>query len=216
MGHPRGASYRHLFDNGWIAGGGFNVGSASDEPFHTIHEMTGGVNGFLRIPQGEHNAWLISLNYSPTSELNFPVPGVAFVWVPNDQLRMNIGLPFMVLYRPTEDITLEASYMLLTTVHARATYRICKPVRVYVGFDTTNESWYRVGRLDDQDRLFYYEDRISVGAQTNLGRMFLFDVSTGYAFDRYFFEGQHSSDRSFNRVDVGSAPILSIQAQLRW
>src|SRR5262249_36497762 len=39
-----GATYRHLFDNGWIAGGGVNVGSASDRPFSSIHEMTAGVN----------------------------------------------------------------------------------------------------------------------------------------------------------------------------
>jgi len=211
-----GASYRHLFENGWIAGGSLNVGSASNEPFHSINEMTAGFSAFLRVPQGEHNAWLFSLSYSPTGELNFPVPGVAFVWVPNDQLRMNLGLPFMILYRPTDDITLEASYMLLTTVHARATYRICKPVRVYVGFETTNESWYVVPRLDNQERLFYYENRVAVGALINFGRMFLFDVSGGYAFDRFFFEGDHSSDRSFNRVDVGAAPLLSIQAQLRW
>jgi len=211
-----GATYRHLFDNGWIAGGSFNFGSASNEPFHSINELTVGLNTFLRVPSGEHNAWLFSLSYSPTGELSFPVPGVAYVWVPSDQFRMNVGLPFMVWYRPIEDLTLEASYMLLTTIHARATYRVCKPVRVYLGFDWSNESWYLVPRPDDKDRLFYYEKRLSVGAQTNIGRTFLLDLSTGYVFDRDYFEGHNSHDSNFNRVDVGNAPLLSFQAQLRW
>jgi hypothetical protein len=211
-----GAAYRHLFDNGWIAGGGFSFGSASNEPFHSVNELTVGVNAFLRIPSGEHNAWLFSLSYSPTAELNFPIPGVAYMWVPSDQLRLNIGLPFTVWYRPIDDLTLDFSYMLLTTIHARATYRVCQPVRVYLGFDWSNESWFIVPRPDDKDRLFYYEKRLSVGAQTNLGRTFLFDVSTGWVFDRFYFEGQHYSDRHFNRVDVNDAPLLSFQAQLRW
>jgi hypothetical protein len=211
-----GASYRHLFDNGWIAGGSFSFGSASNKPFNSVNELTVGVNAFLRVPSCERNAWLFSLSYSPTAELAFPIPGVAYMWVPSDQLRMNIGLPFMVMYRPTEDVTLNFSYMLLTTIHARATYRVCPAVRAYVGFDWSNESWFIVPRPDDKDRLFYYEKRLSVGALTNIGRTFLLDISTGYVFDRFYFEGQHYNDRNFNRVDVNDAPLLSFQAQLRW
>jgi hypothetical protein len=211
-----GVGYRHLFENGWIAGANVSFGSASNEPFHSINELTVGLNASLRIPSGEHNAWLISLSYSPTGELSFPIPGVAYVWVPSEQFHMNIGLPFMVWYRPVEDVTLEASYMLLTTVHARATYRVCAPLRVYAGFDWSNESWYLVPRADDKDRLFYYEQRLSVGAVTHIGHVFLLDVSTGYAFDRFYFEGHNYNDRNSNRVDVGAAPVLSFQAQLRW
>jgi hypothetical protein len=211
-----GAAYRHLFENGWIAGGSFSFGSASDQPFHSFDELTVGVNAFLRIPQGEHNAWLFSLSYSPTAQLNFPIPGVAFMWVPSEQFRMNIGLPFSVWYHPTEDVTLEASYMLLTTIHARATYRVCQPVRVYIGYDWSNESWFLVDRPAENDRFFYYEQRVSVGAVTNIGRTFLLDVSTGYVFERFYFEGAKSSDTHFNRVNVDAAPLLSLQAALRW
>jgi hypothetical protein len=60
-------TYRHLFDNGWIGGGTVSVGSASDKPFDSIKEMTAGINAFLRVPQGEHNAWLFSLAYSTSA-----------------------------------------------------------------------------------------------------------------------------------------------------
>ena len=57
-----GTNYRHLFDNGWIGGVSLSLGSASDKPFSTVHELVAGTTAFLRVPQGERNAWLFTLN----------------------------------------------------------------------------------------------------------------------------------------------------------
>jgi hypothetical protein len=209
-------SYRHQFDNEWIAGATVSVGSASDRPFHSINEMTSGVNAFLRIPSGEHNAWLFSLAYSPTNELNFPIPGAAYVYQPSDRFRMNIGLPFLLYYRPVEDLTLDLSYMLLRTVHARATYRVCSYLRCYVGFDWENESYFLAYRPDNNDRFFYYDKRLAGGLQMPLHPQVMLDFSAGYIFDRFYFEGRSYSDRDFNRLDVGNGPYASIQCHVRW
>jgi hypothetical protein len=211
-----GTTYRHQFENGWIGGGTLSVGSASDKPFHGIDEMTAGVNAFLRIPQGEHNAWLFTLAYSSNSELPFPVPGVAYVWQPTDYFRANIGVPFQIMYRPMEDLTLDLSYMLLRTVHARATYRVTRDFRVYAGFDWSNESYLLVDRPSENDRLYYYEKRLTAGVAANLGRHFTVDVSGGYAFDRFYFEGASYSDNHFNRVDVGDGPFAAVKCTLKW
>jgi len=211
-----GASYRHLFDNGWIAGGGVSFGSASDKPFHSIDEMTVGINGFLRIPQGERNAWLFSLAYSPTSELAFPVPGVAFLWWPTDNFRMNIGLPFQIMYRPIDEVTFELSYMLIHTVHARLTYRPIKPLRLYIGYDWDNESYFLADRADVNDRLFYYDQRVTGGVAYDVCRGVTLDFSSGFTFNRYYFEGQHFSDQTNNRLNVGDGPFVALQCRIRW
>jgi hypothetical protein len=211
-----GTTYRHLFDNGWVAGGTVSVGSASDKPFNSINEMTAGVNGFLRIPQGENNAWLFTLSYSSNSELPFPIPGVAFIWQPSDQLHMNIGLPFQVMYRPCDDLTLDFSYMLLTSVRARATYRVQPTLRVYGGYEFTNESYLPADRLDDRDRLFYYDQRAVGGVQYIVSRSATLDLSGGYAFDRYYFEGTSISDHNHNRIDIGDGGFLSADFRIRW
>lgn len=211
-----GTTYRHLFDNGWNAGGTVSVGSASDKPFHSINEMTAGVNGFLRIPQGEHNAWLFTLSYSSNSELPIPIPGVAFMWQPSDQLRMNIGLPFQVVYRPLDDLTFDFSYMLLTSVHARATYRVCPHVRLYAGYDWNNESYLPADRPNEEDRLFYYDQHLTAGLQFLVTRCATLDFSGGYTFDRFYFEGRSFSDRNQNRIDVGDGPFLSADFRVRW
>jgi hypothetical protein len=212
-----GTGFRHLFDNGWIAGGNVSVGSASDEPFHGIKEMTVGVNASLRIPSGERNAWLFTLNYSATSEVNFPIPGVAFLYNPNDCFQAVIGFPFIsVNYRPTEDLTLSVSYAILTNFNARATYRVVPWMRLYGAFNVENESYFRVGRVDDRDRLFYYDDKLTVGALFPFNRSMSLDVSTGYVFDRYYFEGRTRSDTSNNRINIGDGPFIGANLQFRF
>jgi hypothetical protein len=210
------ATYRRLFDNGWIAGGGVSFGSASDKPFHSIHEMTAGVNAFLRIPSGEHNAWLFTLSYSPTSELAFPIPGVAYLWQPSPDFRAFIGLPFSLMWRPIEDLTLDLSYMLVRTVHARATYRLCKPARVYVAFDWSNEAYFLADRPNENDRFFYYDKRLSAGVLLNLCPAAWVDLSAGYVFDRFYFEGRSYNDRNFDRIDVGNGPFLAVRLGVRF
>ena len=77
-----GLRYARQLGDGWIVGGGVSIGSASDHPFAAISEMYVSMNAMLRIPQGKHNAWILSSMYAPSSELNFPIPGVAFSYNP--------------------------------------------------------------------------------------------------------------------------------------
>jgi hypothetical protein len=212
-----GTTYRHLFENDWIAGVGASVGSASDKPFHSIEEMFFGINAFVRIPSGERNAWLFTLSYSPTNELNFPVPGVAYVWQPSDYFLANIGLPLMIFYRPTDDLTLDFSYMLIRTVHARATYRLAPPLRVHVAFDWANENYFLADRANVNDRFFYYDKRLTTGVQYILSPRASLDLSGGYVFDRFYFQGaQFSGDSHTDRIDVGNGAFVSLQFQMRW
>jgi len=51
------------------------------------------------------------------------IPGVAYFYAPSDNFHMNIGLPFSMMYRPIDRLTLEASYMPIHTIHAKAKYK---------------------------------------------------------------------------------------------
>ena len=163
-----GLRYNRQLEDGWITGGGVSIGSASDHPFATIHEMNVGMNAMLRIPQGEHNAWLFTLAYSPMGELNFPVPGVAFSYNPSPQFHANIGLPLMVMWRPTDDWQFQASYMLLRTIHIKAQYRFTDSLRAFAAYDWSNESYSLLDRPELNDRFFIYDQRASMGLQVSL------------------------------------------------
>ena len=134
-----------------------------------------------------------------------------------DWFQATIGFPMAsVVYRPMDDLTLQLSYALLTTVHARAIYRVAPALRVYAAFDMDNESYFPADRLDSRDRLFYYDDRFTGGAQLVLGRHANLDLSGGYVFDRYYFEGRSFRDRNFNRIDVGAGPFAGLQFNVHW
>jgi hypothetical protein len=210
-----GLQYQHRFDNGWTLGGGFNVGSASDRPFNSINEITAGLNVFLRVPQGERNAWLFSLTYSPLSEIPFPIPGVAFLWQPCDELRLIIGVPFQVFWRPIEQLSFDATYMPLTTVRGRVSWHFSKQLRAYVSFDRGNESYLLADRLDSRDRFYYYDTRLTSGVEWRIRDWLTLDLSGGYVFDRYYFEGRSFSDHG-NRVDVGDGPFVALRYGFRW
>jgi hypothetical protein len=213
-----GPTYRHKFDNGWIAGLNVTVGSASNRPFHSMDEVTARATAFLRVPQGERNAWIFTLNYSNYSEYfaGLPVPGIDFLYSPNDKFTLVFGFPFTSLeWKPFEKLTVQVNYVPVRTVIAKVTYEIFQPLRVWAGFDWDDDWYLRANRNDSGDRLFYYEKRITGGIRFDL-RHVGFEVSGGYAFDRFYFEANDYHDRNENRIDIHSGPFVIGKINLRF
>jgi len=214
-----GLSYRHKFDNGWIGGLAVTVGSASDEPFNSVDEMYVRAIALLRVPQGERNAWIFTVTYASDEEIFhqvLPVPGIMYAWVPSDSFRAVIGFPFsMVEFKPLESLTLEALYVPVYRVRARVTWQIVRPLRAYVGFDWDHDHFYRADREDKADKIFYYEKRLTAGVRFDLQHVG-FEVSGGYALDRFYYEGESYSDRNDNRIDVGAGPFVVGKVNIRF
>jgi hypothetical protein len=213
------ASYRHKFDNGWIAGVALTAGSASDKPFHSVDELFYRGALMLRVPQGERNAWIFSILYASDQDifdLNVPVPGIAYVWNPSDRFNIVIGVPFSsIQFKPVETLTLEAQYFPERRVRARATWEIFRPLRAYVDFDWDHDKWFRSDRDDKDDMIFYYEKRLTAGVRFDL-RNVGFEVSGGWAFDRFYFEGESYSDRKDNRISVEDGPFIVGRISVRF
>jgi hypothetical protein len=213
-----GPTYRHKFDNGWIAGVNFAVGSASDEPFASLDEITVRGTGFLRVPHGERNAWLFTVNYTNYSDFlgGVPIPGIDYVYSPSDRFTLVLGFPSNSMeWRPTEKLTVQLTYLPVRAVRARLTYQLARPLRVYAGFDWDSDWYLRAGRHEKDHRLFYYEKRLTGGLRFDL-RHVGFELSGGYAFDRFYFEGDSYSDRDENRIDVDGGPFVVGRVMVRF
>ena len=203
------------FDNGWSLMANVTLGSASDRPF-TGNTATVGLMTALRIPRGERNAWLFSLMYSNNSPLPFPIPGIAYAWSPSPQLFMMIGLPPSVVWRPTKKLVFEAMYMPPFRAHTRATYIISPTWRVSGGYDWENQTWFLANRAVLADRFYYFDERVSVGVQHMLGPHWVFDISSGYVFNRYFYQSSSSSGTQIDRVNVGAGPYVGMFLNARY
>jgi hypothetical protein len=215
-----GLSYRHKFANDWILGGSVTVGSASDEPFDSEDELIVRAAALLRVSSGPRNAWLYSITYASDVEIfnmrHIPIPGIAYSWTPSDSFRAVIGFPFTsVEYKPFEALTLDVSYFPVRTARARATYVIFRPLRVFIGFDADHDSYYLSDRGDKDDQLFYYEKRVTGGMRFDLRHVGI-EVTGGYAFDRFYFEGESYSERNENRFDVGDGTFVAVRLSSRW
>jgi hypothetical protein len=211
-----GVNYMHQFQNGWTMTTMVNVSSSSDQPFAAWRDLNVSLGGFVRIPSGEHNAFMLGAMYSPTAEVPFPIPIASLYWQPSDQFSMNIGMPFAMRWRPLEDLQFDASYIPVRTVHSRITYRLTPNVGIYTGFDWNNESYFLADRTDINERFFYYEKRVTLGCRYTISPRAAFDLSGGYAFDRLFFTGKQWSDQNHDRVDVGDGPFVSLRFQFRY
>jgi hypothetical protein len=214
-----GISYRHKFDNSWTAGVALTIGSASDKPFNSWDEMYLRFATLLLVPQGERNSWIFTLIYATDEKIfgeNVPIPGVAYAWRPSDWFTAVIGVPFsMIEVKPFENFTLSAEYYPFWTVRTRATWEIFRPLRAYIGWQWDSDHYYRADRVEKPDKLFYREMRAYAGVRFDL-RNIGFEVTGGYSFNRFFFEGEGYSDRDDNRIDLGNSWLVVGKINLRF
>ena len=202
-----GATYRYRFGRGMMVGGSVDVGSASDQPFHSSQEIVESVTAFFRMPSGERDAWLFFVAYSNNREYanSFPIPGVEYFYNPSHEFHAMVGFPMeFVEWRPAEDFVLSLSYSLIHNIHALAAYRLLDPLRVYAGFDWNTQGYLLVDRPDAKDRFFYDEKRAKAGVKLTLAEGVVLDLGGGYAFDRSYWESQHGLRSRFDRVDIDS------------
>ena len=211
-----GPMYLRKLDDGWMFGLMAGVNIASDEPFRNGRDVNANVMAFLRVPSNDNNAWLFSIFYAPLSEIPFPIPGVAYQWRPNDEWNINIGLPFSVHYQPTSLLSFDFNWMPVRTFNAQASFHITDALSLFGRWKWSNESWYLVDRIEQKDRLFYYEMSLVGGVRYQLLDSLSVEVSAGYAFDRFFFIGQQYSDQNQNRIEVGAGLVINAGLNLRF
>ena len=199
-------------DNGWRAGGMLRVGSPSDRPFAALRDMTVTLLGFLTIPSGERDAWNFSLFYSPTGQIIFPIPGVAYVWRPTPQFQANLGIPFSLDYRPTETLSVTASYRPLNNVQVLVRQSLGEAWSIYGSYRTVNETFLLADRLEDRERTYLFDQRLTLGMQRELGRGWSLDLSAAYVFDRQVFQAEKfsGSRRDELAIDPGVAGMLQL------
>ena len=205
---------RPLADGGSI-GGNFLFGSASDRPYAAGHDLTLMTVGFYNRPAATgDDEWSFSVFYSPTSQLPYPLPGIAYVWRPSDQLEAKIGLPPAVEWRPTDDWTFSANYFPLVNFNATARRRLADGLALIAFYRSDTEIYFLADRRLNDERFYVFDQRAAVGLERTLGRGFAVEATASYVFDRQLFQGTNfiSNRTDLVRFDDG----LGLALQLLW
>lgn len=212
-----GLMHIHKFDNGWTSGLRSTFGSASDKPFNNINVMNVSFFGFLQTPaKNDRDAWLFSLFYSPVGNVEFPIPGIAYLWKPNENLTASIGLPFSVKWKPVEELTLTVSYIPVTNINARATYLLRPGLEIYTGYEWLNEAYFLANRAVLLDRFLGFEMNLISGLRWEIGSNTVLDVNGGYAFNRYYGIGQNQFADLQDQTDISPGAFLGASLLLKF
>ncbi len=210
-----GLSYSHQTDNGWTMGGSASIGSPSDRPFQSLREVVPSLNGFARMPAArEGDAWLFSVSWVPVSLIRFPLPGVAYEWNPSEQLQVVAGVPFSIVWKPTDRFRFDMGYMPPFQTRAQATYRMFDNVDVFAGFESINEAYLLDDRSHWRDFFYSYEKRLPAGVRFRFGEHCLLDVSGGYLFDRIYFTSRTFTEESRDRIHVAPSAFGMVRFAL--
>lgn len=210
-----GTMHTRDYDNGWNAGGMFLFGSASDRPFAALRDMTFTLALFANRPaRNQRDAWNVSLLYSPTAQLPYPMPGLAYVWRPSPKVEASIGVPSSLTYRPTERTSLALTYVPLTNFNARAARTLVNGWTLYSDYQIYTETYFLSDRIETRERFYVFDQRVSVGAERVIGSGFALNCSALYLFNRQLFQGDNFfSDRTdVVRFDPG----VGLSANLVW
>jgi hypothetical protein len=210
-------NYLHRFDNGWTGMLLAGFGSASDKPFDSIDEVTATLGGFVTIPAaGGRDRWQLGAIYLYGGPVNFPLPVVSYTWNPTDRLRVNIGLPMSVNWRPNDEWELNLSYTPLLNINSRLTYTPRPGVQIYAGYEFVNESYLLADRVNQRDRFFGFEQRVVSGIRCQVRELLTIEANGGYAFGRSYGEGDNQWGTLRDRVNVRPGPFLSLRIGMRF
>jgi len=227
-----GVNYRHTLADRQAAGCGATLGSASDAPLGGTDAVKAGVSLFYMHPSREQDAWLFHLSYA-SDRLQFgkaPLPGVAYLWCPNDQLKALIGFPYTrVRWTSGDGLTATVSVTPAPTVAAAVRYEVTERVALLGAFRSSANAYtlsedvteevpvaavvpYEKSGQSASDRLITAEERVEAGFAIRLFRDCSLQALGGYAFDRRYFMGDSLGDESSDsRLDFAESPYVTVR-----
>ncbi len=207
-----GLTHIRPLDSGGTLGGTFLFGSASDRPFAAGRDLTLMAIGFWNAPaRNERDEWNFSVFYSPTSQLPYPLPGIAYAWRPSESFEAKLGVPAALEWKADEFWTISASYFPLVNVNVEARRRLGGDWSFVAFYRTDTQIYFLADRLLDDERFYVFDQRAALGLERSLGRGFTIEALASWLFDRTLFQGTNFTSGRTDLVSFAPGPGLSLQ-----
>lgn len=186
-----------------------SYGSASDKPFQNGRDGTLSANYIQKF----NSRWFGATNFSNNRPFlnNVPLPGFFYVKEMTREKALIIGFPFIYWMTPLGPKVSFRYFGLLPWTHRVKVLYLYRPyLNPYIGFEQNPVSFFRSDREKKSDRFFWFERRLSVGAESTISKTLRLDVSTGMAFDRQFFESKNFSDSKNFEISMDRTYYLAL------
>lgn len=197
----------------WYLGAVLGAGYAGDTPFTDPSAVYGVAYLTATKPVGEHDAWMLSLNYNGNRTLwpDVPIPGLAYHHE-EEHWAWTLGLPYSsAKWKPMDRLSFEVGYTPPFTFDAQATYDLTKELSVFARFSNFFEA-FQLESKRDNIREFFEQRRAELGVRWVHGKWIDLTVSGGYAFGQEFSRGFDATDLH-DSFDVSDEPFVRFVLQ---
>jgi hypothetical protein len=207
-----GATHIRPLAAGGTLGGTFLFGSASDRPFAAGRDLTLMAIAFWNTPaKNDRDEWNFSVFYSPTSQLPYPLPGLAYAWRPSDAFEAKLGVPASFEWRPDDAWTISAAYFPLVNVNVEARRKLGADWSFVAFYRTDTQIYFLADRVIEDERFYVFDQRAAVGFERSLGGGFTIEALASWLFDRELFQGTNFTSGRTDVVEFDPGPGLSLQ-----
>ena len=213
-----GGGYGHKQADESVLGVHATVGSAGDDPFATGGETAVSAVGFLYTPKSKTTGWLAYLTAQTQLDGTgaYAFPGVGY-HVEDGRLEALLGLPVIwAKVKPVESVAIQG-FAMPSRVMADVTWTVLDGVALFATYDWEWQGYIRHDRRDEEDQLFYVEQRLWGGLEWDITENVKFVAAAGYGFDRRFFEADNffwGSQR--NRMSVGDGAMAYVRLRMKY
>lgn len=202
-------SYRRLTEKNKFWSASVDFGYASDEPFKSGRDATVGANFLKQFNQ----RWFGIVNYSNNRSFlnNIPLPGFFYVKEMTPERALIVGFPIVYWMTPINESWSFRYFGALPWTHrARLLYTNLKTIRPYLGYEQAPETFFRHDREEREDRFFWFERKLALGIEGGLTKEIRYDLSSGLAFDREFYEARNFSEEKKNRYRIENGYFVGL------
>ena len=170
---------------------------------------------FATVPaRNQRDDWSFSLFYSPTSQLPYPLPGIAYVYKPDETFEAKIGLPAGLEWRPNDDWEVTFSYFPIVNVNAMIRRRLADKLWLFGGYRTDTQIYFLADRTIEKERFYVFDQRAAIGLDRQIGAGFSLEFLASYLFDRELFQGTSFTSGRTDVIEFD--PGLGLSLQLLW
>lgn len=204
-------SYSRVIDAGRMWAVSTKYGSASDKLFNESSVTSFGITGFYSFANDESSRWLLLIDYSNDRPIlnNLPLPGFAYFYNPSKDFRAILGAPFASFtwnFKP--NMSMDISTIVPWVFKGTLNYHFDEHTKVSTGFNFSQLTYSLAGRKNTDERLFYDEKKIFIGAKSPLSKSVVAELEVGTAFDRSLFLDESYQLNPNNPIRISNGNYL--------
>ncbi len=194
-----GISNTRELGEGRVLGGNVRVGSASDRPFRYGRDYGYAVDFTYKLPRANEAAWIFFLGWSNTRNFlnKIPLPGVAYFFKARENLRMVVGVPFLLAYwMPADAWTVSAFVLPIRTGEIKVAYGNPRGFQPYLLTKYGTQNFRLTERTNADEKLFFEEGVAQTGVNLPVYIRTFVDLYGGYSFERRYFLAEKATERN--------------------